>query len=184
MTNLVKLDSERLDLMDKVMEMKLEEKSNREISKTLGITNAVVVQLQDEYRFALANDIEVRERARDSIRLMDKRFDMVIAKYWEIFREVEDHLDQNSFTAPMVAQKQAALKGVLDADSRRLDAWQKAGVLEGEDLAEEMADLEEKQQILVGILQNDLCPECRFKIKDKLQRVTQQPEVIRVVTQE
>jgi hypothetical protein len=73
-----------------------------------------------------------------------------------------------------------ALKLVADLEAKRLDALQKAGLLDAAEMGDHVADMEEKMGIMVSILRNDLCPECKRTVAQKLQQVTNQVEAVRV----
>jgi hypothetical protein len=60
-----------------------------------------------------------------------------------------------------------------------VDLLQKAGVLEGTDLGAELAEMEEKQAILIDILRNDLCEKCQATVARRLKEVTGQVEAVR-----
>jgi hypothetical protein len=71
----------------------------------------------------------------------------------------------------------------MDLEKTRIDMLQKAGLLENKELAEEMVEIERKQDILKGILQEIASehPEIRDKIMRRLSEVAKQQEVITVV---
>jgi hypothetical protein len=71
----------------------------------------------------------------------------------------------------------------MDIEKTRIDMLQKAGLLENQELAEEMIEIEEKQSILVGILRDVASeyPEIRDKIMFRLSQVAKKGEVITVV---
>jgi hypothetical protein len=60
---------------------------------------------------------------------------------------------------------------------------QKAGLLENKELADEMLEIERKQDILVGILRDIASehPEIRDKIMKRLSDVSREQEVITIV---
>lgn len=181
MTNLIPVDSEWMDQMEKVTTLTMQGHAPGTIAKQLGIKRAVVLEIIDHWKFGLANDEDAKDRAREALRQMDKHFDLLIQKYWDTFNQVEQEITTSNVTAPMVAQKLTALKGVSEIETKRLDALQKAGLLDNESIADEVAEVERKQAILMDILRNDLCEKCRPEVKRRLQQVTQQVEVIQVV---
>jgi mannitol/fructose-specific phosphotransferase system IIA component (Ntr-type) len=72
---------------------------------------------------------------------------------------------------------------VLDIESRRIDMLQKAGLLENKELAEEMLEIERKQDVLVNILKDIASehPEIRDEIMKRLSSVSKEKEVITIV---
>lgn len=183
MTNLIPIDSEWMDHMERVTTLSMQGKTPAAIAKELGMKRAQVLEIIENWKFGLANDDQAKDRAKEALRQMDKHFDLIINKYWGVFNEVEKETNQN-VTAPMVAQKLSALKGVTDTEARRLDALTKAGLLDGADLADEVAEVERKQAILVDILKNDLCEKCSPRVRVRLQEVTQNVEIIQIINQD
>jgi molybdenum cofactor biosynthesis enzyme len=71
----------------------------------------------------------------------------------------------------------------MDIEKTRIDMLQKAGLLENQQLAEEMVDIEKKQEVLVGILRDIASeyPEIRDEIMRRLAQVARKGEVLTVV---
>jgi hypothetical protein len=71
----------------------------------------------------------------------------------------------------------------MDIESKRIEMLQKAGLLENKELAEEMMEIERKQEILKQILMDIASehPEIRDKVMRKLSEVANQGETITVV---
>lgn len=180
-TNLIPIESARMEMMEEVSTLKLQGYTETQISKQLNIKRREVLELIDEWKFGLQNDPEARGRAKDALYAMDKHYDLLLRKYWEYIKELEDQIDMNGVTAPLVAQKMTALKGIADTEAKRLDALTKAGLLDDKDLADELAEMERKQGILVDILRDGLCKNCRAAVAEQLQRVTNKVEIVEIV---
>lgn len=165
---IVSTESHRFEQMEKVADLSMKGKSATAISKELGIPRKEVMVLQEDYRTALANDAEARDMARDHLNMMVKHFDKLIKKLYELV----DEIDSLDFGHQVAAQKNAAIRSIADLEAKRLDALQKAGLLDSAELGDELADMEEKQDILINILRNDLCPSCQMRVANKLSRVT------------
>jgi hypothetical protein len=71
----------------------------------------------------------------------------------------------------------------MDIESKRIDMLQKAGLLENKELAEEMVEVERRQEVLVGILRDVASeyPEVRDTIMQRLSSIAKEGEVITVV---
>lgn len=71
----------------------------------------------------------------------------------------------------------------MDIESKRIDMLQKAGLLENKELAEEMVEIERRQEVLVGILRDIASehPEVRDLIMFRLSEAAKDNEVITVV---
>jgi hypothetical protein len=145
------------------------------ISKELSIPRQKVVAYIDEWRqMATANDA-IRGRAREALAMADTHYNKLISKAYEV-------MDDAGTTANL-AVKNNAIKLVMDIEKTRIDMLQKAGLLENKELAEEMIEIERKQEILVGILRDIASeyPEVRDEIMKRLSLVSRQGEVITVV---
>jgi hypothetical protein len=72
---------------------------------------------------------------------------------------------------------------VLDIESRRIDMLQKAGLLENKELAEEMVQIERKQEVLMNILKDVASeyPQVRDEIMRRLSSIARESEVVTVV---
>jgi mannitol/fructose-specific phosphotransferase system IIA component (Ntr-type) len=92
-------------------------------------------------------------------------------------------IDDATTTANLNA-KTSAIKLVLDIESRRIDMLQKAGLLENKELAEEMIEIEKRQDVLVNILRDIASeyPEIRDEIMKRLSQASKEKEVYTVVT--
>jgi hypothetical protein len=71
----------------------------------------------------------------------------------------------------------------MDIESKRIDMLQKAGLLENKELAEEMVEIERRQEVLVGILRDIASshPEVRDIIMRRLSAIAKEGEVLTVV---
>ena len=82
-----------------------------------------------------------------------------------------------------LSAKTSAIKLVMDIESKRIDMLQKAGLLENKELAEEMVEIERRQEVLVGILRDIASshPDIRDLIMQRLSAIAKEGEVITVV---
>jgi hypothetical protein len=145
------------------------------ISKELSIPRTQVVALINEWKvMASANDA-IRARAKEALAAMDAHYGKLITKSYEV-------IDEASMTNNLSA-KTAAIKLVMDIEKARIDMLQKAGLLENKELAEEMVEIEKRQEVLVGILRDIASshPEIRDLIMHRLSAVAKDGEVITVV---
>jgi hypothetical protein len=166
--SIVSVESARFEAMEKVAELTMHGNSATAISKTLNIPRKEVMTLQEDYRTALSNDSEARDMARDYLNQMVKHYDSLIKKFYALV----DDIDGLDFNHQVAAQKNATLRSIAELEAKRLDALQKAGLLDSAELGDELAEMEEKQAIIIDILQNDLCPVCRHATSQKLVRLT------------
>ena len=71
----------------------------------------------------------------------------------------------------------------MDIEKARIEMLQKAGLLENKELAEEMVEIEKRQEILVEILRDIASehPEVRDKIMKRLSDIAKDNEVLTIV---
>lgn len=164
----VSVESNRFEMMEKVAEKSMRGLSATAISKELGIPRKEVIVLQEDYRTALANDSEARDMAKDHLNMMVKHFDSLIKKFYDLV----DEIDSLDFGHQVAAQKNAALRSIADLEAKRLDALQKAGLLDSAELGDELAETEEKITILLDIIQNEICPSCKIKVSEQIAKIS------------
>jgi hypothetical protein len=164
-----------LDEVNKVVEEYLKGNDPTKISKELALPRTKVVALIEEWRQMAADNAAIRARAKEALVGADTHYNKLIAKAYEV-------IDDATTTANLGA-KNGAIKLVMDIEKTRIDMLQKAGLLENQELAEEMIEIEEKQTILVSILRDIASehPEIRDKIMSRLSQVARKGEVITVV---
>jgi hypothetical protein len=175
MSNIEDLTVEHLDEMNKVVEKYLQGEDPTQISKVLALPRQKVVAHLNQWKAMAADNAAIRARAKEALVAADTHYNHLIGKAYEV-------MDEASTTANLSA-KNAAIKLVLDIESKRIDMLQKAGLLENKELAEEMIEIERKQDILKGILQDIASehPEIRNKIMQRLSDIAKDREVITVV---
>jgi hypothetical protein len=152
--------AKHLDEVNTVVAEYLKGNDPTKISKELSIPRQRVVSLISEWQAMAADNAAIRARAKEALVAADTHYGHLIGKAYEV-------IDEASTTANLNA-KTAGIKLVLDIESRRIDMLQKAGLLENKELAEEMMEIERKQDILKGILQ-DIAAD-HPEIKDKIMR--------------
>jgi hypothetical protein len=164
-----------LDQVNTVVGEYLKGNDPTKISKELAIPRVRVVELINEWKvMASANDA-IRARAKEALAAADTHYSKLISKSYEV-------IDEASMTNNLSAKTQA-IKLVMDIESKRIDMLQKAGLLENKELAEEMLEIERKQEVLVGILRDiaSTHPEVRDLIMKRLSEIAKEGEVITIV---
>lgn len=164
-----------LDAVNQVVEEYLKGSDPTKISKDLSIPRTRVVEYLDEWKQNASNNAAIRARAKDALAGADAHYSKLISKSYEV-------IDEASMTNNLSA-KTAAIKLVMDIESKRIDMLQKAGLLENKELAEEMVEIERRQEVLVGILKDiaSTHPEVRDLIMRKLSTISKESEVITVI---
>jgi len=170
LSELAIVDSEAFKFIEDVAELHLKNKSPYQIARELGCkvvdARAAIAQWQEIVR----SDMDSRDAARDHLNDMVQRYELLMAEA----RSNLDNLNDLSFDEKVSAQINATLKNIAEFDKTRVDLLQKAGILDNNDLGDELAEREEREQIIISILQNDLCPDCKQVVRDKLTVLTGQ----------
>ena len=166
---------EHLDEVNKVVTEYLKGQDPTKISKELDIPRTRVVSLINEWKvMASANDA-IRARAKEALAGADTHYTKLITKAYEV-------IDESSMTNNLSAKTQA-IKLVMDIEKSRIEILQKAGLLENKELAEEMVEIERRQEVLVEILRDiaSTHPEVRDLIMRRLSQIAKEGEVITIV---
>lgn len=164
-----------LDQVNLVVEEYLKGNDPTVISKQLSIPRQRVVALINEWKvMASANDA-IRARAKEALAAADTHYSKLIAKSYEV-------IDEASMTNNLGAKTQA-IKLVMDIESKRIDMLQKAGLLENKELAEEMMQIEKRQEVLMIILKDiaSQYPEVRDEIMRRLSSIAKEDETVTIV---
>ena len=166
-----------LDEVNQVVSEYLKGNDPTIISKELSIPRQKVVALINEWKvMASANDA-IRARAKEALAAADTHYSKLISKSYEV-------IDEASMTNNLSAKTQA-IKLVMDIESKRIDMLQKAGLLENKELAEEMVEIERRQEVLMGILRDIASeyPQIRDEIMRRLSAIAKESEVITIVNE-
>jgi hypothetical protein len=164
-----------LDQINLVVEEYLKGNDPTVISKQLAIPRQKVVTLINEWKvMASANDA-IRARAKEALSSADAHFDILKQNAWEVVQETTINNNPSA--------RLTALKLLMDIDTKRIDMLQKAGLLENKELAEEMVEIEHKQEILMSILKDIASeyPQIRDEIMKRLSSIAKRDEVITVI---
>lgn len=164
-----------LDQVNTVVGEYLKGNDPTKISKELAMPRTRVVELINEWKvMASANDA-IRARAKDALAGMDAHYSKLISKAYEVIDEAT--LSNN------LGAKTQGIKLVVDIEKARIEMLQKAGLLENKELAEEMIQIEKRQEILMGILRDIASshPEVRDLIMQRLSAAAKENETITVI---
>ena len=164
-----------LDEVNNVVSEYLKGNDPTRIAKNLNLPRTRVVAHLNEWKaMASANDA-IRARAKDALVSADAHYTKLIHQTYEV---IEDATTTANLTA-----KTQAIKLVMDIEARRIDMLQKAGLLENKELAEEMIQIEKRQEVLVGILRDIASehPEVRDLIMQRLSSIAKEGEVVTIV---
>lgn len=166
---------EHLDEINKVVEEYLKGSDPTKISKDLNLPRTRVVAHLNEWKVMVSANDAIRSRAKEALAAADAHYGKLISKAYEVIDEAT--MNNN------LGAKTAGIKLVLDIEAKRIEMLQKAGLLENKELAEEMIEIERRQEVLVSILK-DIAkdhPQVRDLIMQKLSDIAKSDEVITIV---
>ena len=154
------------DRMNKVVEELLKGNTPTQIATSTGFKRAEVVELIDEWKEVVHNDVSLRGRAKEAISGADQHYAMLIKEAWKTVEDAD--------TQGQLGVKSAALKLIADIETKRITMLQAVGVLESNEIASQIAETERKQEILVGILKEVTagCPKCKLDVAKRLSQIT------------
>lgn len=137
-----------------------------EISRELDIPRARVSTLLREWKSMASNSEAVRSRAREALSGADQHYSKLIKQAYEVIDEAT--------TNSNLSAKTAAIKLILDIESKRIDMLQKAGLLENKELADQLLETERKQELIMGILKDVAAkyPNIKTEIMNRLSEVS------------
>lgn len=167
--------ADHFDRMNKVVEELLKGNNPTQIAALTGFKRAEVLGYIDEWKEVVKNDSGARERAKQAISGADQHYAMLIKEAW---KTVED-ADQ----AGQLSVKATALKLIADIEGKRIGMLQEVGLLDNVELANQIAETERKQEILVGILKDVSAeyPQVRKEIMRRLAQITGVVEPIEII---
>ena len=167
--------ADHFDRMNKVIEELLKGNNPTQIAALTGFKRAEVLGYIDEWKEVVKNDSGARERAKQAISGADQHYAMLIKEAW---KTVED-ADQ----AGQLNVKATALKLIADIEGKRIGMLQEVGLLDNVELANQIAETERKQEILIGILKDVSAeyPQVRKEIMRRLAQITGVVEPIEII---
>ena len=158
---------QHLDTVNKVVGEYLKGNDPTKISKQLDLPRTKVVSLIKEWQHLVSDNSAIRARAKEALAAADEHYSRLISQAYEVIEEAT--------TTANLGAKTNGIKLVMDLESKRIEMLQKAGLLENKELAEEMLEIERRQEILMGILKDVAAehPEIRDKIMKRLSEASE-----------
>jgi hypothetical protein len=138
------------------------------IARRLGIKVVEARSAIEQWQEIIRHDSDAQDAARDALNVMLQRYDILLT---EANQNLND-LKGLAFDEKISAQINTTIKTIADLDKTRVDLLQKAGLLDANELGDELAEREERETMILGILKNDLCHECRITVRDKISKLT------------
>lgn len=142
------------------------------IAKELGVKRAEAIELIEEWRQIARNNDDIKEQAKEALQIGIQHYSLIVERLWETVEQAEGSRDYKT--------KNSILKNVADIEAKKIDMLQKAGLYDDAALGDELAEMEEKQQILISILREvtSNCDHCKLEVARRLSKVTGQTEAV------
>jgi hypothetical protein len=162
----------QFDQMNKVVEELLKGNTSTTIARDLNLTRVQVDNHIKTWKELIQDNSAVKARAKEALAGADEHYSMLIKEAW---RTVEQADMQDSLNV-----KTQALKLIADIEAKRIDMLNKAGVLENDDMADQILESERKQELLVNILKEVTanCDNCKWEVSKRLSEITGQIEAV------
>jgi hypothetical protein len=163
---------EHLDLVNKVAAEYLKGADEAEISKSLDIPRNRVKSLLNDWRVMASNNQAIHARAKEALAGADQHFSSLIKKAYEVIDSADQSQNLNA--------KTTSIKLIADIETKRLEMLQKAGLLDNQELADQLIETERKHEILIAILKEvtSECDKCRPKVLSKLSQASNGEAVV------
>jgi len=162
----------QFDQMNKVVEELLKGNTSAAIAKNLNLTRVQIDNHIKTWKELIKDNSAVKARAKEALAGADEHYSMLIKEAW---RTVEQADLQDSLNV-----KTQALKLIADIEAKRIDMLNKAGVLENDDMSDQILESERKQELLVNILKEVTanCDNCKWEVSKRLSEVTGKIEAV------
>lgn len=163
---------DRIEQMNTVVAQLLKGDNATNIAKNTGLKRAQVIEYIDEWKQLAQNNKTIQSRAYEALTGMDEHYSMIIRELWGVLEEADMNNDLKT--------KNSVLKNLADIEGKRVDLLQKAGLLDSQQVGNEVIEMEKKHEILIGILREVTsdCPHCKVEVARRLSRVTGETETI------
>lgn len=172
--SLMPVEQPRFEEMASVVELYIQNVKPTKIAKQLGLRRVDVLDhIETWKRTNVGNDM-MKNRVDELLPAMDEHYALLIQKAYEIVDEVDTlaKSDKETMTrSQMLSQKKGALDLIAKLEKDRIDILQKSGLMEIDSLGDELAQMEEEKQVILGILQDDLCEHCKPAVMSKIGRM-------------
>jgi len=170
--------ADHFDKMNKVVSELLKGNNPTQIATITGYKRAEVLDLIDEWKSVVHNDSSARERAKEAVSGADQHYAMLIKEAWSTVEAADAQGQLNV--------KANTLKLIADIETKRIGMLQQVGLLDNAELANQIAETEKKQEILVGILKEVTagCPKCKLDVAKRLSQITGVVEPVVIDTEE
>lgn len=169
--SLLPAEQPRYEEMNQVVELYVRNVNPTKIARDLGIRRVDVLNHIDEWKRSASGMEVMKDRVETLLATFDEHYSQLIAKAYEIVEEVDElrKSDKETMTrSQMLSQKKGALDLIAKLEKDRIDILQKSGLMEIDNLGDEIAAMEEQKQLILDILNEELCNHCKPKVMSRL----------------
>lgn len=163
---------DRIEQMNTVVAALLKGDNATGIAKSTGLKRAQVIEYIDEWKALAQNNKTIQSRAYEALTGMDEHYSMIIRELWGVLEEADMNNDLRT--------KTSVLKSLADIEGKRVDLLQKAGLLDNQQMGDDVVEMERKHEILISILRDVTsdCAHCKVEVARRLSRATGKAETI------
>jgi hypothetical protein len=162
----------QFDQMNKVVEELLKGNSPTQIARSLELTRVQVENHIQTWKEFVHDNAAIKARAKEALAGADEHYSMLIKEAWRTLEQAD--------MQDALPVKTQALKLIADIEAKRIDMLNKAGVLENDDMADQILESERKQELLVNILKEVTanCDHCKWEVSKRLSEITGKIEAV------
>lgn len=179
-------EHQHFEELNQVIGLMLEGYAEKDISAQLSIPQTRVKSYVAEFKTSAVHAQAVNDRAYELLASMDAHYSKLIRKAYEVVEDIDAVSKEEGVKASTIAQKTVAIKAIADLEKQRLEAFNKAGMLEGIDLGNQIADNEEKVQQTLELLEEVVkeYPQTRDMIKAGIARISGRASEVVIIPNE
>lgn len=163
--------AEHFDQVNRIAAEYLKGKNETQISQELDIPRSRVSKYLMEWKSAASNSEAIRARARDALAGADFHYNNLIREAYALIEEATTaNQDDDLSTNQMLAHRHTALKMIADLEKSRIDMLQKAGLLENQELADQLIEQEKQHEAIMGIITEVVgtCKTCKPRVLQRM----------------
>lgn len=163
---------EYLERQAEVVSLLIKGNSPTEIAKLTGYKRVEVNQLIQDWQVTARENKYVQERAQDAIVSADQHYSMILQDLWQVVADAK-MLGETKLTKD-------SLLAVATVEEKRINMLQKAGLLDNQELASQLADQDRKIKAVAKLMREvaEEFPEARPKILEKMSAITGEAQAI------
>ena len=163
--------SDHITKVNEVAAEYLKGKNVAQIGQELNITPATASRYLSEWKGMAANSDAVRARAREALSGADLHYNTLIADAYALVQEAKDaNYEENMTANQSLSLRAGVIKTIADLEAKRIDMLQRAGLLENQELAEQLIEQERKQELITKIIVEVVskCPTCKPRVLQRM----------------